>query len=583
MSFTARPSPLVASLVAYKVPRHPAPIDLPLDSNEGEPPPESLLAAFAGAGRGVLGRYPSAVSLEAKLAARLGVDPACVAVTAGGDDAIDRLCRAVLGEGRGLVLPAPTFEMIGRYARLAGAAVTEVAWGDQGYPVADILARVDGQTGLVVCVSPNNPTGRVTSPAELSALCDGAEARGALVLVDLAYAEFGDDALERVALGRPNAVVIRTLSKAWGMAGVRVGYAAGPAEVIGWLRAAGAPYAVAAPSLWLAERWLDEGEGAMRAFVARVKVERAEAEARLAALGARVEPSGANFVFARVPDALWLRDALAGLGVGIRAFPGKPGLEDGVRITLPGAAGPLARLLAGAEAALRPEALLLDMDGVIADASGSYRRAIDETARSFGVELAPGEVAAEKRAGDANNDWVVTHRLVQRHGVAASFDEVKARFEALYQGEGGRPGFCEQEALLGEPGLLARLARRLPLAIVTGRPRGDAEKFLRRFGLAGLFRAVVTMEDAPLKPDPAPVRLALARLGLRSAWMVGDTPDDVRAARAAGVVPLGVVAPGDDVALTSQTLLRSGAARVLPDLGDLERLLGPGRPGGAER
>jgi phosphoglycolate phosphatase-like HAD superfamily hydrolase len=79
------------------------------------------------------------------------------------------------------------------------------------------------------------------------------------------------------------------------------------------------------------------------------------------------------------------------------------------------------------------------------------------------------------------------------------------------------------------------------------------------------------------------VRLALARLGLRSAWMVGDTPDDVRAARAAGVVPLGVVAPGDDVALTSQTLLRSGAARVLPDLGDLERLLGPGRPGGAER
>ncbi len=72
------------------------------------------------------------------------------------------------------------------------------------------------------------------------------------------------------------------------------------------------------------------------------------------------------------------------------------------------------------------------------------------------------------------------------------------------------------------------------------------------------------MEDAPLKPDPAPrSRLALARLGVTRAWMIGDTPDDVRAARAAGVVPLGVVAPGERRGGPPPSLLAAGAARVL--------------------
>jgi phosphoglycolate phosphatase-like HAD superfamily hydrolase len=71
------------------------------------------------------------------------------------------------------------------------------------------------------------------------------------------------------------------------------------------------------------------------------------------------------------------------------------------------------------------------------------------------------------------------------------------------------------------------------------------------------------MEDAPIKPDPAPVRLALERLRVATAWMVGDTPDDLRAARGAGVLPVGVVAPGDDPAGTTTSLRSAGAAAVL--------------------
>ncbi len=90
--------------------------------------------------------------------------------------------------------------------------------------------------------------------------------------------------------------------------------------------------------------------------------------------------------------------------------------------------------------------------------------------------------------------------------------------------------------------------------------------------MADLFAAVVTRDDAPAKPDPAPVREALRRLGVRSAWLVGDTPDDVDAARAAGVVPLGV-RPPDTADDTGAALAAAGAARILASLADLEELL----------
>ena len=78
---------------------------------------------------------------------------------------------------------------------------------------------------------------------------------------------------------------------------------------------------------------------------------------------------------------------------------------------------------------------------------------------------------------------------------------------------------------------------------MTGRPRRDAERFLREQEVRGLFSVVICREDAPLKPNPQPVRIALERLEARTAWLLGDTPDDVRAAVGAGVVPVGVVPP----------------------------------------
>jgi histidinol-phosphate aminotransferase len=556
---------------AYAPPRHAAPIDLPLAGNEGPAPAAALLDALRAHGTEILRRYPDRAALERTLAARLGLAAEHVLVTAGADEGLDRLFRAVLGPGRKLVLPEPTFEMLPRYARLCGARIVSVLWPDGPYPLDAVRAACDPQTAVVALVSPNNPTGAIASADSLRRLA--ASVPHAVVLVDAAYAEYADADLTDVALALPNAIVFRTLSKAWGLAGLRVGYAAaGRRELIDALRAAGSPFSVAGPSLAIAAAALEFGEGALRAHVARVREEREVLVDDLRALGVRAAPSQGNFVLARCADPLWLRDGLAGLGIGVRVFDGAL-LRDAVRITCPGAPEPFARLRHALAATLAPQALLLDMDGVLADVSGSYRAAIEATAASFGVRIGPGDVRRAKAAGDANDDWRVTWRLVRDGGKDVAYDDVRARFEELYQGSAQQPGLHRNETLLIPPAMLERLAGRLPLGIVTGRPRADAQRFLAQHGIGELFGAVVCREDAPLKPDPAPVRRALAQLGCERGWLVGDTPDDIRAARAAGVVPIASRAPGDESEGAAAALSRAGAARVLARIEELEALL----------
>ncbi|CAI5738535.1 unnamed protein product [Hyaloperonospora brassicae] len=245
------------------------------------------------------------------------------------------------------------------------------------------------------------------------------------------------------------------------------------------------------------------------------------------------------------------------------------------------------------------QALLLDMDGVLADVSQSYRQAIIDTARHFGVSVTHDDIERLKLAGNANNDWHLTHRLIGVAAAAAassgsgsstvpSLEAVTAQFEAMYQGVGTTPGLCALETLLTPVGLLQELRCRLPkgIAVVTGRPRNDCVAFLRTHGLEHVFAALVCMEDCLPKPSDEPIRLALDALDVRpeAAVMVGDTVDDVIAARTAGTAVYGVLTPVDHAkAVLDQTpapienvLLQLGAAKVLkPGLAELLDLIPP--------
>lgn len=616
-----RPAPMVRSLRAYAPAvgaggDRPRVVDLKLDANEGPAPSSVLMDWLKPKSSELLRRYPSAAGFEAQIAGVLGLDAARVVVTAGGDDALERIARAVLAPGREAILTTPTFEMIGRYAMLAGADVVEVPWLEGPLDVEAIEGKIGPRTAAIFVVTPNNPTGQTVSAETIRRLAAAIPA--GLLVVDLAYTEYADEDLSEVVASLPNAVGVRTFSKAWGLAGLRVGYAFGSEEVIGWLRAVGHPYAVSGPSLAIASAWFEAGRSRVEGAIRRVRIERRELAAHLRDLGAEPLESEANFVLVRVPEraganadgmartpaAHGVADALLGLGIGVRRFGVASTLASYLRITLPGEAGAFNRLCKGLTAALRPSAVLFDMDGVIADVSRSYRRAIVETAAAFGVTLSAAEITEAKSAGNANNDWVLTQRLLKARGVEVGIDDVTRTFERFYQGDEGAgvPGLWREETLLVDRAWLQGLAERCTLGIVTGRPRRDAERFLAHFGLADLFGVMVTMEDGPAKPDPRPVLLALERLAeiagervvggdgsvgvldpvfVGGVWMIGDTPDDVVAARRAGVVPIGVVAPsdrgsggdGEGERSAARVLYGAGAALVLGETSELSEVM----------
>ncbi len=331
--FRSTPAARLRGLRPYEAPMRSPRTDLALDANEGAAPDAALLEVLRELSSESLRRYPNARGLEARLAQRWGIQAERVVVTNGGDDAIDRLCRAVLEAGRGMLIHTPTFEMIQRSARLAGAEVREVEWFDGDFPVGAFIAAIRADTALVSLVSPNNPTGGVIDAGDMLAVVRAAAAVGAVALIDLAYVEFAAGDPTSDLLKEPNVVTIRTFSKAMGLAGIRVGYAIAPPEIAAWLRTAGGPFPVSSMSLAIA----DAAFGVDRsAEIERVARQRDELSRLLRQLGCAPLPTQANFVAARFPDAAAARAGLLACGVSVRSFTAPPILHDVLRITVPG-------------------------------------------------------------------------------------------------------------------------------------------------------------------------------------------------------------------------------------------------------
>lgn len=215
----------------------PANIDLFLDANEGPsldltPPPPSP---------DLLRHYPDSAPLERAIASHYNIDPARVIVTAGGDDAITRICQTFIEPGRSILLHDPTFVMIARSAALAGADLIRIPWIDGPFPIQTFLNAITDNTSLIALVSPNNPTGLAIDPDARSRVINAARDRNIPILFDAAYAEFEDADPTPDLITQPHLTIVRTFSKAFSLAGLRVGCAIAPASIAPRLRAVANP------------------------------------------------------------------------------------------------------------------------------------------------------------------------------------------------------------------------------------------------------------------------------------------------------------------------------------------------------
>jgi HAD superfamily phosphatase len=215
------------------------------------------------------------------------------------------------------------------------------------------------------------------------------------------------------------------------------------------------------------------------------------------------------------------------------------------------------------------------MDGVLVDVTRSYRETIRLVVRRFsGHDPDPDEIQALKNQGGWNDDWALSRHLIAQAGAEVSYGQVVDYFNRVFLGNGSE-GMIRHERWIARPGLLERLARCYRLALFTGRSRPELAVTLRRFPQKAPFDPVIAAEDV-VNPKPAPdglLRIAALHPG-RELWYVGDTVDDARSARAAGVPFIGIAAPGAGRHHELVALLRTeGALAVLPDINTLEEVL----------
>ena len=321
----------------YRPPEFKNEITLQLSRNESRCAITDLDDQLGSLGTEYVSRYPSHLELQNRIGDWLNVDPDRIVVTAGGDESIDRVMRTLLSDERSKVAThTPSFEMIDIYCNNYGGAVETVEWVEGPFPTSELIRKIDANTALVVLTTPNNPTGGYISTDEIHKINEAAKSIGAMVMVDNAYIEFADENPTDQLTDDSNTMIVRTFSKAWGLAGLRVGYLIAPTiEFATVIRNAAGPFPVSAVSLETARRALLNYQGEMHTNIETIKKIRKLVSELIVACGGKPFPSQANFVFAEFNDAEKIWNGLGEDGVGIRKFTGNPLLANRVRITCP--------------------------------------------------------------------------------------------------------------------------------------------------------------------------------------------------------------------------------------------------------
>lgn len=316
-------------ITVYSPPVESCALDLSDNTNLWGAPPSALWTINSLAMESIA-RYPQPYSnvLRERIAEYHGVDPAMIVAGCGSDDIIDSAMRAFAEPGDAVCMPDPTFSMIPYFARTNGLRIVSVPFDSAfGISAEDVLAV--GAPIIYLC-SPNNPTGTTLARSFIEAVVDGASG---VVIIDQAYVDFGGDCLIPLTVsGR--VLVVRTMSKAFGLAGLRIGYGVGSPEIVAAVEKARGPYKVNAVAEAAALAALAEDTDWVKGRIREAIENRARFTLELESLGYAPIPSAANFVLVPVRDCAEDVKRLRRAGIAVRAFTNLAGIGDALRISI---------------------------------------------------------------------------------------------------------------------------------------------------------------------------------------------------------------------------------------------------------
>ena len=326
--------PEVEALTPYVAPLEGRRALLRLDFNESTVgPSRKVMAAVRALGPEAYAAYPEYAGLNEAFAASLGVTAEHVEAFNGVDAAIKAIFDAYGDKGGTFLTTTPTFGYYEPCAQQQGMTIEEVPYRDDlGYPLEAITRRLQAGPRLLFVCNPNNPTGTLLPPATLLGLARSAP--HTLLVVDELYAPFTGQSVIPAALDLPNVVALRSLSKAAGMAALRLGFAVGHPSILDRLRRVTGPYDINMVAVVAGKAALGDPEH-MRRYVAEVLAARAWTVEQLGRLGVRHFAGGGNYMLVWPPgDCETAVQALKERGILVRSMARKPVIGGSFRLTI---------------------------------------------------------------------------------------------------------------------------------------------------------------------------------------------------------------------------------------------------------
>jgi len=478
-----------------------------------------------------LNRYPDSICdvLRQKLVKKYIKDykKENIFVASGSDEIIDLLIRGFVEDNQYIMVMSPSYSIYETQTSINNKKIKSILLKENFSLDIEKIKNNIKNVKLIFLCSPNNPTGNLITEREIKTVLSFYKG---LLVIDEAYIEYAGlrNSFIKLLKTNNNIIIIRTFSKAWGLAGLRVGYAVADEKIISTLLKIKESYNLSLTSQLIALQALDQ-VSKLKKVVDETMILKADLEKKIKDLGVNIIPTTTNFILARINNATKIYKKLAKESIIVRDRSYLPYLNNVLRITI--GSNKENELLIKKLLLASIDGIIFDMDGILVDVSKSYREAIRQTAGYFlKRNVLMSEVDDIKNIIGMNNDWDATYSLINKSSI--NYESVKAYFQKIYL-----DGLINNEKLLISKEKLQLLKNKYKkLAIATGRPKIEAEYAIKKNKLEKIFDCIVALEDVKnCKPYPDSLFAVIKKLSLKQTIYIGDNPSDVQAAEASGI------------------------------------------------
>ena len=567
-----KPKQSVEKMSGYFVPMYENDWDVKIDSNENNyGPSPKVIETLKNCDYKNISFYPFYGELSQKIANYQGFSIDNIKVTNGADESIQAIIQTYLEAGDALLTIDVSFEMPVIYTQIQGGEIIKVPFEKKWeFPIDNFVKELSNpKVKIVYLASPNNPTGNLIEEKDIKRILENSTNK--VVLIDETYANYSGTTYKKYVNEYDNVFIVRSFSKDFALAGMRLGYIISNSENIKNLKKVVSPFSVNTFAMQAGISALEDVQ-----YFENIKQEilasKEELRQFFEELGGKVYSSYANFLLIDFgKKAEFIHNKLQKENIAVKLFKKGSLLEGHLRITIPTKVG-VERIKKALK--IKP-ALVFDMDGVLIDARKSYRVAIEKTYEYFAKkQVTQQEIQDAKNLGGLNNDWDLTQFLLKKSGIEVSYDDIVDVFQKIYWDNGN--GVINDEEPLFEREIFEELAKDYNLSIFTGRLRAEAMFALEKFNSVDLFFPILTTDDIPNgmgKPNPFGLNLTKEMTIASSYTYFGDTSDDILAAKSANYEAIGVLPPQDKSERLIESLKSKGAQATLNSVNDIKTIL----------